>query len=75
MFMGFFFLVFFIKTLLWGQVDAIQIGTHNICLCKEVDKKYTGCNLNTAELFDCALIGVCAIIRSNTVILQYCRLP
>ena len=41
------------------QVDAIQIGTHNICLHKEVDKNYTGCNL---ELLDCALIGVCAVI-------------
>ena len=49
------------------QVDAIQMGTHNICLYKEVDKKYTGCNLKTTELFDCALIGVCAVIRLNTV--------
>ena len=45
-------------------VDAIQICTHNICLYKEVDKKDTGCNLKTTS----ALIGVCAIIRSNTVI-------
>ena len=50
------------------QVDAIQMGTHNICLYKEVDKKYTGYNLKTMELLDCALIGVCAVIRSNTVI-------
>ena len=50
------------------QVDAIQMGTHNICLYKEVDKKYTGCNLKTTELLDCALIGVCAVIRSNTVV-------
>ena len=49
------------------QVDAIQMGTHNICLYKEVDKKYTGYNLKTMELLDCALIGVCAVIRSNTV--------
>ena len=49
------------------QVDAIQMGTHNICLYKEVDKKYTGCNLNTTVLIDCAVIGVCAAIRSNTV--------
>ena len=41
--------------------------THNICLYKEVGKKYTGCNLKTAELLDCALIGICAVIRSNTV--------
>ena len=32
---------------LHGQVDAIQMDTHNICLYKEVDKKYTGCNLKT----------------------------
>ena len=44
----------------------IQMSTHNICLYK-VDKKYTGCNLNTMELLDCAFIGVCAVIRSNTV--------
>ena len=43
------------------------MGTHNICLYKEVDKKYTGCNLKTTELLDCALIGVCAVIRSTTV--------
>ena len=34
------------------QVDAIQMGTHNICLYKEVDKKYTSCNLKTTELAD-----------------------
>ena len=49
------------------HVDAIQMGTHNICLYKEVDQKYIGCNLMTTELLDRALIGVCAIIRSNTV--------
>ena len=43
------------------------MGTHNICLYKEVDKKYTGYNLKTMELLDFALIGVCAVIRSNTV--------
>ena len=49
------------------QVDAIQMGTRNICLYKEADKKYTGCNLKTMKLLDCALIGVCAVIRLNTV--------
>ena len=50
-------------------VNAIQMGTHNICcLYKEVDKKYTGCNLKTMELLDCALIRVFAIFRVNTVI-------
>ena len=33
----------------------------------EVDKKYTGCNLKTIELLDYALIGVCVVIKSNTV--------
>ena len=59
-----FFLIFFI--------EACVVGIHlncidNICLYKEVDKKYTGCNLTTTELLDYALIGVCAVIRSNTV--------
>ena len=43
-------------------VDAIQMGTHNICLYKEVDKKYIGCNLKTMELIDCELIGVYAVM-------------
>ena len=61
------FLIFFIKSICCGYsfelhlVDAIQMVTHNICLYK-ADKKYTGCNL-----LDCALIGVCALIRANTV--------
>ena len=49
------------------QVHAIQIGTHNICLYKEVDKKCTGCNRKTTELLDCVLIGVCVVIKLNTV--------
>ena len=43
------------------------MGAHNICLCKEADKKYTACNLKTTELLECALIGVCAVIRLNKV--------
>ena len=38
-----------------------------MCLYKEVDKKYTGCNLKATELLDRALIGVCVVIRLNTV--------
>ena len=34
---------------------------------KKVDKKYTDCDLKITKLFDCALIVVCAVIRSNTV--------
>ena len=43
------------------------MGTHNICLYKEVDKKYTGCNLKTTELLNYALTGVFAVMRSNIV--------
>ena len=39
----------------------------NICLYKEVDKKYIGSILKTTELLDCALIGICVVIWSNTV--------
>ena len=66
-----FFLTFFIKAYVVGAlfncIDAIQVSNHNICLYKEVKKKCTGCNLKTTEFLDCALIGVCAVIRSNTV--------
>ena len=65
--MRFFFLIFLIKAYASRQVDAIQMSTHNICLYKKVKKKYIGCNLKTTEFLDCALIGVCAVIRSNTV--------
>ena len=55
--------------MLWVLIwIAIQMCTHNIYLYEEVDKKYTGYNLKTKELLDCALIGVCVVIRSNTVI-------
>ena len=49
------------------QVDAIQMCTHNICVYKQVYKTYSSCNLKTTELLDRALIGVCAVIRSNTI--------
>ena len=44
-----------------SQLVAIQMSINNICFYKEVDK-----NLKTTELLDCALIGVCAVIRSFT---------
>ena len=56
------------------QVIAIQMGTHNICLNKIVDKKYTCYNLKPTELLDCGLIGVCAVIRLNMVISFVCKL-
>ena len=46
------------------------MGTHNICYYKKVDN--TDCNLKPTELLDCALIGVCAVIRSNTVMIFSC---
>ena len=49
------------------QVDAIQMGTHSICLYKEVDKMCTGCKLKRMELLACALIGAGVVISSNTV--------
>ena len=33
------------------------------------------CNLKTTTLLDCALIGVCAVIRSNTEIMTGVFLP
>ena len=44
------------------------MNTYNICFYREVYKKYTGCNLKTAKLLDCALIGTCVVIRLNTVV-------
>ena len=38
------------------------MSTHNICLCREERE-----NILAVILLDCALIGVCAVIRSNTV--------
>ena len=53
------------------KVDAIQMGTHNICLYKEVDKKYTGCHPKTMDLLDYALIGVCAVNDSSVKSLDH----
>ena len=43
------------------------MSTHNICFQKEVDNSTLCCNLKTTKLLDCALIGACAVIRSNKV--------
>ena len=51
------------------------MSTHNICLYKEVARKYTCCNLKTTELLDCALMGICAVIKSNTVCQICCKNP
>ena len=48
------------------QFVAVQMGTLNICLYK-VDRRYNGCNLKTTELLHFVPIGVCAVIRLNTV--------
>ena len=49
------------------QVDAVHMITHNMCLYKEAEKKCTACNLKTTESLDYVLIGVCTVIRSNTI--------
>ena len=45
------------------------MSTNNICFYKEVVKKYTGSN--PKKSLDCTLIGVhvCAVIRSNTLVI------
>ena len=54
------------------------MGPHNICLYKEVDKKYTGCNHKTMDLLDCAFIGVCVADYLNRGmcgrLFEYCLL-
>ena len=35
------------------------MGTHNIYLYKELNKKYTVSILKTKQLLDCAYIGMC----------------
>ena len=73
-----FFSAFLYKSICCGysfelhrQVDAIQMGTYNKCLYKEVYKKYTDCKMKTTKLIDCALIGAYAVIRSHTVYKKY----
>ena len=58
---------FLYKSIYCRYSFAIQMGSHNICLYKDVDKKYTDCNLKTTKFLDRTLIEVCAVIRSNTV--------
>ena len=50
-----FFSDFLYKDICCGY--SFVLGTQNKCLYKEVKKKYTGCNLKTAEFIDYALIG------------------
>ena len=53
------FLIFFIKAYVVGTqhiyiiIFYMKMSTHNICLYKEVDNKYTGCNQKTMALLDC----------------------
>ena len=58
---------FFYKSIYCGypyelhrQVDAIQMGTHNIC-------HYDKSTLAEIKDYRITLIGVCVVIRSNTV--------
>ena len=56
MFMQYFFSDFLYNSICCGyafelhrQVDAIQMGTHNKCLYKEVEINYNGYNLKTED--------------------------
>ena len=49
------------------QVEAIQMSTNNICWYKAINKSTRSVILKTKKLLDCSHIGVCAVIRSNTV--------
>ena len=68
----FFFLIFFIKAYVVGthlkciEKDAIQMGTHNICLYEEVDK-----NTLAVIIEDYRIAWLCesVVIWSNTVLL------
>ena len=54
--------------MLWVLIKSMQFKwVPTTYAFKEVDKKYTGCILKTTELLDCAVIGVCAVIRSNKI--------
>ena len=46
------------------QINAIQMGTYNICLYKEVDKNFTGCYLKTTITW----LGPIRVMWSNIVI-------
>ena len=43
------------------------MSTHNICFYKEGDKSTLVVIFWNTKLLDCALIGACAVTRSNTV--------
>ena len=43
------------------------MSTHNICFYKEGDKSTLVVIFWITKLLDCALIGACAVTRSNTV--------
>ena len=48
------------------------MSTHNICFFyKEVDKSTLVVIFYITKLLDCALIGACAVMRSNTVIFLF----
>ena len=50
-------------------VEAIQMSTNNIPFCKEVDKStLVVISLKTTKSLDCVLIGICVVIRLNTIV-------
>ena len=63
--------------MLWVLICIISTSIHNICLYKEEDKKYIGCNLKITELLDYALIGVTLLVVPKAIqnkVVLYCIL-
>ena len=52
-----------------SKIEATYMSTNNRLFYKEADKN-NGCNLQAAELLDCARIRICAVIRLNAVFEQ-----
>ena len=65
------FCVLFFFSEFQNSMKTYVVGTHLNCIDKSMQfkwvQKYTGCNLKTMKFLDCALIGVCAVIKWNTV--------
>ena len=49
------------------QVEAIQMSTNNMFLFIKNEIKEHGLQSKVYKIADCALIGLCAVIRSNTI--------
>ena len=66
---------FLYKSIFYGYSFELLLQVHmcadNICYHKEVDN--INCNMKPTKLLDCSLIGVSAVVKSNTVLLLHLR--